>query len=178
MQLPVNLQSNITLNKVRGIQVQKGRSSIHLLFPIPQIYVQTYFVQEGSEEARPSGDNRTVWEELNMDALMTSTRGNEGGKKQPQDGYSRIMESASPSPSFSCQAQQTFPLQCLWTFFLSLHPRPLTTSPQHCCNASQLTLPPNFLFSFTDLSPISRLLIELSRCNFYVGELSVISFTH
>ena len=178
MQLPVNLQSNITLNKVRGVQVQKGRPGIHLPFPIPHIYFQTSFVQEGSEEAMPSGENRTVWEELIMDALLTPTRGNEGGKKQPQDGDSRIVESAPPSPSFSCQAQQTFPLQRLWTFFLSLHPRPLTTSPQHRCKASQLTLPPNFLFSFTDLSPISRLLIELSRCNFYVGELSVISFTH
>lgn len=82
MQLPINPQSSITLNKVVSLQVQKGRSTINLVSSISKSYPQTYFAGVGSEEATPSGANRTVWEALRMVTLTTSPRGNEGGKKQ------------------------------------------------------------------------------------------------
>lgn len=164
--------------------MQKGRSSINLVFSISKSYFQT-FAEEGSEEATPRGDNQTIWKELRTVTLPTSPRGNEGERKAAPHSYFPHGPSASP-PSFSCLGQQIFPVNFLCTVsFLSTpgpsqpHPRigalhpsssPLLTSSH--VQTARVSLAMELPFSFLRqrasshvLNSLLTYIIELRPCS-------------
>lgn len=67
LQLPINHQAIITLNKGRSITSTERQVYYQsCFFPLKKFYFQIYFAEESAEEAMPSGDNLMVWEEFKM----------------------------------------------------------------------------------------------------------------
>lgn len=125
MQLPINNQSDNPSNKVIIKYPSPQRQAYPSATFTLQIYFQIRFVNEGSEEARLSGDNLTAREDLKTDTLMASRNKREKKSTREDGGARGSLRSECQHPgrgclsSSCCEALEMFPLKCLWTFPLS-----------------------------------------------------------